>query len=338
MGICISCSASGHKIQDGNENAMFFGKTSDVFGAQSHGSLYSKEGSKGLNQDSAILYQGYGVGDASFCGVFDGHGKNGHVVSEMVKNHLPALLQSQMEALEHVSVVPESDGELQNRIHETDTESKPSQKFDKWEEALVNAFKVMDKEIKLQESLDCSCSGSTAVVVIRQGEDLFIANLGDSRAILGTMTENGIEGIQLTTDLKPDLPNEAERIRACNGRVIALKHEKHIQRVWLPHEFLPGLAMSRAFGDFLLKDYGIIAVPDVSHRRLTSKDQFIVLATDGVWDVLSNNEVASIVWEAESAEAAARAVTETATATWRTKYPTAKIDDCTVVCLFLNSL
>lgn len=96
--------------------------------------------------------------------------------------------------------------------------------------------------------------------------------------------------------------------------------------------------MSRAFGDFLLKDYGIIAVPDVSHRCLTSKDQFIVLATDGVWDVLSNNEVASIVWEAESAEAAARAVTETATATWRTKYPAAKIDDCTVVCLFLNSL
>lgn len=57
MGICISCSASGHKIQDGNENAMFFRKNSDVFGAQSHGSLYSKEGSKGLNQDSAILYQ-----------------------------------------------------------------------------------------------------------------------------------------------------------------------------------------------------------------------------------------------------------------------------------------
>lgn len=85
-----------------------------------------------------------------------------------MKNHLPALLQSQMEALEHVSLVPESDGELQNRIHETDTESKPSQQFDKWEEALVNAFKVMDKEIKLQESLDCSCSGSTAVVVIRQ--------------------------------------------------------------------------------------------------------------------------------------------------------------------------
>lgn len=96
--------------------------------------------------------------------------------------------------------------------------------------------------------------------------------------------------------------------------------------------------MSRAFGDFVLKDYGIIAVPDVSHRRLTPEDQFIVLATDGVWDVLSNDEVASIVWEAKSAEAAARTVTETAIATWGTKYPNAKIDDCTVVCLFFSSV
>ncbi|KAL6207999.1 hypothetical protein ACLB2K_018951 [Fragaria x ananassa] len=336
MEICISCSAS-QQIQDGNENAMFFGKNSSFFGDQSLGSLYSKAGSKGLNQDSAILYQGYGIGDASFCGVFDGHGKNGHVVSEMVKNRLPALQQSQMEALEQVTLVTKSDGE-QNCNNETDAEEEPSKNFAKWEAALVNAFRVMDKEIKLQQDLDCSSSGSTAVVVIRQGEDLFIANLGDSRAILGTMTENGIEGIQLTTDLKPGLPSETERITACNGRVFALKNEKHIQRVWLPHELLPGLAMSRAFGDFVLKDHGIIAIPDVSHHRLTSKDQFIVLATDGIWDVLSNNEVASIVWEAKSAEAAARRVTETAIATWSTKYPTTKIDDCTVVCLFFSSL
>ena len=75
---------------------------------------------------------------------------------------------------------------------------------------------------------------------------------------------------------------EAERIRKCNGRVISLKEEPHIQRVWLPNEDSPGLAMSRAFGDFLLKNHGIIAVPDISYRRLSSDDQFLVLATDGV--------------------------------------------------------
>lgn len=67
---------------------------------------------------------------------------------------------------------------------------------------------------------------------------------------------------------------------------MALKNEPHIQRVWLPHEDAPGLAMSRAFGDFLLKDYGIIAIPDVSFHRLTSNNQFLVLATDGVRQLL----------------------------------------------------
>ncbi len=51
--------------------------------------------------------------------------------------------------------------------------------------------------------------------------------------------------------------------------------------MWLPFDDSPGLAMARAFGDFCLKDYGVIAVPDLSYRLLTDKDQFIVLATDG---------------------------------------------------------
>lgn len=75
---------------------------------------------------------------------------------------------------------------------------------------------------------------------------------------------------------------EAERIRMCKGRVFAMKAEPGSKRVWLPNQDIPGLAMSRAFGDFKLKDHGVIAVPEISHHRITSKDQFIVLATDGV--------------------------------------------------------
>lgn len=53
-------------------------------------------------------------------------------------------------------------------------------------------------------------------------------------------------------------------------------------RVWLPDIDSPGLAMARAFGDFCLKDFGLISVPEVSYRRIAEKDEFIVLATDGV--------------------------------------------------------
>lgn len=52
--------------------------------------------------------------------------------------------------------------------------------------------------------------------------------------------------------------------------------------MWLPNNDSPGLAMARAFGDFCLKDFGLISVPEISFRQLTEKDEFVVLATDGV--------------------------------------------------------
>lgn len=78
------------------------------------------------------------------------------------------------------------------------------------------------------------------------------------------------------------LPEEAERIKRCKGRVFALQDEPEVQRVWLPFDDAPGLAMARAFGDFCLKEYGVISVPEFSHHILTERDKFIVLASDGV--------------------------------------------------------
>lgn len=78
------------------------------------------------------------------------------------------------------------------------------------------------------------------------------------------------------------LIGEAERIKRCKGRVFALQDEPEVPRVWLPFDDAPGLAMARAFGDFCLKEYGVISIPEFSHRQLTDRDQFIVIASDGV--------------------------------------------------------
>ncbi|KAF9662335.1 hypothetical protein SADUNF_Sadunf18G0042200 [Salix dunnii] len=332
MGICISSASSEiHQADDDLENVMHVQENIVSHGIEKLGSLYSKEGSKGVNQDTAVLHQGYGGEHGAFCGVFDGHGKNGHLVSKIVRNRLPSLLLNQKNASSKIKTVRDYHNE------KADDGSVTSESFHKWKEAFISSFKVMDKEIKLQGSLDCSCSGTTAVVVLRQGDDLIIANLGDSRAVLGRICDqNGITPVQLTTDLKPGIPSEAERIRKCNGRVLALKEEPHIHRVWLPHEDSPGLAMSRAFGDFLLKNYGIISLPDISYHRVTPKDRFIVLASDGVWDVLSNKEVVSIISTADSELDAAKSVVEAATAAWKRKFTSSKVDDCTAVCLFLQ--
>ncbi|XP_027356930.1 probable protein phosphatase 2C 72 [Abrus precatorius] len=325
MGICISAESSvihGAPEEARDENVTVFKASNVLSGSEGLCSVYSKQGSKGLNQDAATLCQDYGTEDAAFCGVFDGHGRNGHMVSKIVNTRLSSLILNQKNPNVKVDTVEDDWGSNRN--------------FKEWKEAITCAFGVMDKEVKLQENIDSSCSGTTAVVVIKQGEDLVIANLGDSRAVLGTVSDGEIIPIQLTTDMKPGLPREADRIRSCNGRVFALREEPHIQRVWLPNENSPGLAMSRAFGDFMLKEHGIIATPDISHHALTSSDQFVVLASDGVWDVLSNGEVSSIVWKADTEKDAARAVVDAATATWKRKYPSSKADDCTVICLFLK--
>ena len=86
-----------------------------------------------------------------------------------------------------------------------------------------------------------------------------------------------------------NLTAEAERIRKCKGRVFSLRDEPEVPRVWLPNNDSPGLAMSRAFGDFCLKDFGLISVPEITCQCLTEKDEFVVLATDGVRDPINFN-------------------------------------------------
>ncbi|CAN6457008.1 unnamed protein product [Victoria cruziana] len=288
-------------------------------------SLYSQQGKKGPNQDAVVFCQDYATGGGAFCGVFDGHGHNGHHVSKRARDWLPAVLLRQWRQWSALEGAEGKNG--------TDAPTV----FDVWKESLFKAFMMMDKELRVQQAMDFSCSGTTAVTIIKQGDDLIVANLGDSRAVLGSISEDGaLTAIQLTTDLKPSVPQEAERIKRCNGRIFALPDEPKVQRVWLPNDNYPGLAMARAFGDFRLKSFGIIAVPQVSYRRLAPADQFIILATDGVWDVLSNKQVASIVWSARSREMAAKMVVESAVHEWRCRFPSSKMDDCSAVCLFLR--
>ncbi|KAF8388539.1 hypothetical protein HHK36_027214 [Tetracentron sinense] len=302
-------------------------------GASDVASLFTLQGKKGTNQDAMIVWENFGSRtDTVFCGVFDGHGPYGHMVAKRVRDALPLKLSAHWEVnIGSEAGLREINSSAAGSMNSEDTacmsvyeESRASVDLEEKEypeifltlkESFLKAFKVMDKDLRVHPNIDCFCSGTTAVTLIKQGQDLIIGNVGDSRAILG----------------------EEERIRKCKGRVFALQDEPEVARVWLPNNDSPGLAMARAFGDFCLKDFGLISVPEISHRCLTEKDEFVVLATDGVWDVLSNKEVVDIVASAPARSSAARALVETAVRAWRFKYPTSKIDDCAVVCLFLDS-
>ncbi|KAK8541825.1 hypothetical protein V6N13_137587 [Hibiscus sabdariffa] len=320
-------------------------------------SLYTQQGKKGTNQDAMIVWENFcSRTDTVFCGVFDGHGPYGHMVAKKVRDHLPLKLSAHWEVnisgedvLREISLntaggmnteetaLLSADEESRASVDLDETEKLP-EIFKTLKESFLKAFKVMDRDLRLHTNIDCFCSGTTAVTLVKQGPYLVIGHVGDSRAVLATRDkDNSLTAVQLTVDLKPNLPAEAERIRSCKGRVFALHDEPTVTRVWLPDNDAPGLAMARAFGDFCLKDFGLISVPEISYRRLSEEDEFIVLATDGIWDVLSNKEVVDIVASAPARSSAARALVHSAVRAWRYKYSTSKVDDCAVVCLFLDS-
>ncbi|GJY61922.1 probable protein phosphatase 2C 52 [Tanacetum coccineum] len=302
--------------------------------------IFTQQGRKGINQDAMIVWEDFMAEDVTFCGVFDGHGPFGHLVARKVRDTLPSKLFSFLDSNESkktkststVCCKRESGSDVADC--EVGTDDKPDTL---WRDAFLKSYKSMDKELRYHPSLDCFCSGSTAVTIVKQGSNLFMGSIGDSRAIMASSdNDNSLVAIQLTVDLKPDLPREAERIKRCKGRVFALQDEPEVSRVWLPFDDAPGLAMARAFGDFCLKEYGVISIPEFSHRVLTERDRFIVLASDGVWDVLSNEEVIEIVSSVSTRSSAARTLVDSAAREWKTKYPTSRMDDCAVICLFLD--
>lgn len=301
-------------------------------------SMYSQQGWKGANQDAMTIWEDFGgASDTVFCGVFDGHGPFGHRVACYARDKLPAKLSSGLDSLPRLQGECYGDESSDGDNDDDDVGGANSEEFSSWKEAFLKAFEELDKELRNHSVIDCICSGSTAVSIVRQKEHLIIANLGDSRAVLATRDNtNQLVPVQLTIDLKPNLPSEEERIKSCRGRVFALDEEPDIHRIWMPDEDCPGLAMARAFGDFCLKDFGLISTPQVFCRKLSEKDEFVVLATDGVWDVLTNKEVVKIVSSASKRSVAAKQVVERAVRAWRSKHPTSKVDDCAVVCLFLK--
>ncbi|KAI5415708.1 probable protein phosphatase 2C 34 [Lathyrus oleraceus] len=292
-------------------------------------SVFTHRGQKGVNQDRLIVWEEFGCQqDMMFCGVFDGHGPWGHFVAKRVRKLVPSLLLCNwQQSLAATSIDLDFKVEENKNIHGLNL----------WEQSYLKTFAAVDQDLKQHTGIDSFRSGTTALTMIKQGENLIIANVGDSRLVLATTSEDGtLLALQLTTDFKPNLPKEAERIEESKGVVFCMKDEPGVYRVWMPNGKTPGLAISRAFGDYCMKEYGLISVPEVTHRKVTTRDQFIILATDGVWDVVSNEEAVKIVCASADKEKAGERVVKYAIREWKRKRSGIAMDDMSVICLFFN--
>ncbi|KAL3642859.1 hypothetical protein CASFOL_013674 [Castilleja foliolosa] len=166
-----------------------------------------------------------------------------------------------------------------------------------WEDprtAIKNAYRSTDKLI-LENSMQLGPGGSTAVTaIVIDGKDLWVANVGDSRAVI---SRNG-KAEQLTVDHEPHI--ERRRIEQRGGFVTTLPGD--VPRV------NGQLAVARAFGDENLKAH-LSSEPDIFYVCVDASTQFVILASDGLWKVMNNQEAVDIVRPIKNPQAAAKRLT-----------------------------
>ena len=242
----------------------------------------------------SILKLNEPLANTSMFAIFDGHG--GPMVSKICEQSFPLEICRQAgrsSSLDDLSTVLEKSyteidtflqttGSLKNMRH---TGGAPilNQTISR-----INSVTGETEGIVRENLFDFI--GSTAVVTLIRGKEIYVSNAGDSRAIL---CRNG-NAVELTRDHKPESPRERSRIENAGGRVSI---------VGPCHRVDFGLNLSRALGDFLYKRNAdlpashqkITAVPEIVKETLSDEDEFIILGCDGVFELLSNQQVVNFV-------------------------------------------
>ena len=208
-----------------------------------------------INQDSYIIREERINNSIEYIfGVFDGHGIDGHFVSQSIKQYF------QNEKIINLS-------------------SK---------EKLLLTFQNLSNYIQTQSNFDTLSSGSTCTIIHISDNKIIIGNTGDSRSILITK-DNKI--ILLSNDHKPNNIEERKRIEEKNGRV-SQTFGMGPFRVFLKNENFPGLAMSRSIGDKIAHSVGVSDIPEILEFDLDIiKPKAFIVASDGIWEFLSNEDV-----------------------------------------------
>lgn len=152
-------------------------------------------------------------------------------------------------------------------------------------EAILKSFLAVDSELKTYGNAT-ELTGSTATCVLIKHGDLIVANLGDGRAVAS------VGGVcrPLTQDHNTSNPRERERVTAMGGVI----KDNRVGGVLIP---------TRSFGDFLLKSemdkppwkQVISPVPQIEQFKIDTSWEFLIVATDGVWDAVTNNEALNFV-------------------------------------------
>ncbi|KAH7624112.1 hypothetical protein Ndes2526B_g01366 [Nannochloris sp. 'desiccata'] len=179
--------------------------------------------------------------------------------------------------------------------------------------AMRDAYEETDQAYLKKDAIDHNDDGCTATTAILVGRRLVTGHVGDSRAVIG----EGGTATPLTNDHKPNRPDERSRIEKVGGTVVHAG-------TWRVGGVL---AVSRSFGNRQLKQW-VVSQPEIREDLMHSTTSCVILASDGIWDVVDNQEAINIVTQYEDSESAAKALATHA-------YEQGSYDNIScVVCLF----
>ena len=312
----------------------------------------SIKGNQAENQDNYFFYNNYFlIRNLTFFGVLDGHGKNGKEVSKYISILFPSYLFYLLADNNLSERKLEINKEIIKLIKIKESPINIKQMFiltyffNKFELDFPLIPLISNDQIKLNNTIleaihysqnaliskydiDISVSGTTLCSALILGNVLYIINIGDSRAILGTYycRLNKWKTTQLSVDHKPSNQNENRRIIFYNGRID--RHKNELGDEVGPYRIYgrdndsngPGLTMSRSIGDLEAKKYGVIYDPDIFKYELKENDKVIVIGSDGLWEQLTNEEVIEIIGECLNKDLKAKETTEIIIEKAREKY------------------
>jgi serine/threonine protein phosphatase PrpC/CRP-like cAMP-binding protein len=275
------------------------------------------------NQDTYTVIPSFNGDDSKmYFGVFDGHGTTGDLCSLFAKKECPERLVKILD-----------------------------KKYCSFLEAYSKSFE--DTNAKLHASrVDDSLSGTTAICLFLDGETIHVANVGDSRAVIATMSEGKLLAQPLSVDQTPYRSDERERVKRSGARVLTMDQLEGIApihdnwaanlndqvdedgdppRIWSPYGAFPGTAFTRSIGDEIAETLGVIAVPEITSLQLTEDDKFVVIASDGVFEFLTSQAVVDMVAQFDDPLEACQKVVAESYRLWLTYE--LRTDDITIICV-----
>ncbi|KAI3810813.1 hypothetical protein L1987_20435 [Smallanthus sonchifolius] len=277
------------------------------------------------NQDSFCIHTPFGTNpNDHFFGVFDGHGEFGAQCSQFVKQKLCENL-------------------LRNSRFHVDPV-----------EACHAAFLATNSQLHADMDIDDSMSGTTAITILVRGKTLYVANSGDSRAVIAERRGTNIVAVDLSIDQTPFREDELERVKLCGARVLTLDQIEGLKnpdvqcwgteegddgdppRLWVPNGMYPGTAFTRSIGDSIAETIGVVANPEIVALDLTPDHLFFVIASDGVFEFLSSQAVVDMVSSYTDPRDACAAIVAESYRLWL-QYET-RTDDITVIVVQISGL